>query len=348
MYQVKISNYLSIEVTPNTDETEFITIVQDHSDSQKYNPWIFFLEPEHICIFQNELSETANIIEELTGKHQGVIKRTTESLGLEIEMVFDSFYEHIGIRIEENLPIIIAYCGYGPEKKRNAIVIRLYDVKKLYEGLDGAYRSIRTVQAIRPYNEGTQAMQQQNYTQAITYLKSSILLDPHDSLSVFNLAMCYDHLGQLDDALLWYQRAMDLDTQDPDPIYNMADIYFKKGRIPEAKKLCWKALDLFEQMFENAQFMLLPPHEPLTRKQLLADISYREATALHLLSLIEVKDGRLQEALELICKATKIYPYNTQWFLLMSQIYYALGYPVQAREAHHRAMELVGMVQHKS
>jgi hypothetical protein len=39
--------------------------------------------------------------------------------------------------------------------------------------------------------------------------------------------MCYDLLGQLDDALLWYQRAAELDLCDADPVFSVAEIYLR-------------------------------------------------------------------------------------------------------------------------
>lgn len=170
--------------------------------------------------------------------------------------------------------------------------------------------------------------------------KKAILLAPEDNLAVYNLAMCYDFLKEFNDALLWYQRAADLAPRDPDPIYNIAEIYFNDDRIPEAKKLCRKALVLCEQLYNDTQSMPFSLEDPSTTDRQLADISYRASLVFYLLAMIEAKDGKLVEALESIHEATRIDSRNAWWFMLMAQIYHALGYSKEAEEARSRAIEL--------
>jgi len=346
MYQINVCDYLQIEVYPDEDETQpFTALIRENSNSDKYNPYIFVSGLEDICILQNELYISGDIAAKAAGEQSSTLQRVTESLGLEIQIVFSSFLDQLGFENLEGLPVILVYMGYGPGRKRNAIAVRLNDIARLHRGLEDAYRYIRKSQALVPYNEGTLAMQQGNYVQAVVSLKKAILLDPYSSASVFNLAMCYDLMGQFEDALLWYQRAMGLDSQDPDPVYNVAEIYFRNGRVPEAKKLCREAINLFEKLYQETQYMPLSPEEPLTVRELLADISYKAAVAFHLLALIEAKDGKLQEAFGSIQQAVRIYPRNAQWFVLMAQICHALGYYVEAQEARSRAIEIAPTLQ---
>jgi len=342
MYQVEIADHLALEVVPYVDENRPPVIwIRDNVKCEKCHPSIF-LDPSQIQPLLNELADVASTsTKAATNELRQVKRRVAKSL--EIEIIAEKPPDHLGIEITaEELPIVIVYSGgYGPGKKPSMITLRPSDIAPLRDALGEVSDYIKAHDAVLLYNEGTLAMQRGNYKQAITRLKEAILLNPQHNLAVFNLAMCYDLLGQLDDALLWYQRAVDLDPNDPDPVYNVAEIHFRKKELPQAEKLCRQALGLFRKRFESVQFMPFPlGRQDVSKEQFLADMVYKKATAHYLLTLIEANEGKLQMALESIQSAVKIYSRNAKWWLLMSQLHHDLGNHAEAQEALIRAMEL--------
>jgi Tfp pilus assembly protein PilF len=190
---------------------------------------------------------------------------------------------------------------------------------KTQESLQASWQALEydPHNAVLLFNFGTGLMQTQDYQQAAAYLKKAALQDPKYSLAAFNLAMCYDRMEQLDDALLWYQRAAELDPSDPDPIYNMAEVCVRKKDFVQGERLCREALNLFDAQFRNTQFApFLPDGEPLSREQLLADIAHKNAAAHSSMAFIQVNQGKLQPALGSISRAIEIYPHRANWFLL--------------------------------
>jgi Flp pilus assembly protein TadD len=153
--------------------------------------------------------------------------------------------------------------------------------------------------------------------------------------------MCYDVSGQLDDALLWYQRTAELDPGDPDPLYNIAEILFRRREFAQAERMCHRALALFDARFSQTQYSpFLPPGEPLSKEELLANMALRKAFACYLMSLIQVNQGKLRAALESVRDAIQLYPKNAKWHLLMGQIYHQLGHHREGQAALARARQL--------
>jgi Flp pilus assembly protein TadD len=172
-------------------------------------------------------------------------------------------------------------------------------------------------------------------------MTSDPLVDPKHNLAAFNLAMCYDMLGQIEEAWRWYKRSWDLDPSDPDPVYNLAELSLRKRELAQAEKYCWQALDLFQKRLETIRWM--PPQtleEPLSEDELIAQTVHHKAVAHHLMAVIQMNAGKLKAALESAREAAKLLPTNARVLLLMADLHRCLGNQAEAHQALIRAMEI--------
>jgi tetratricopeptide (TPR) repeat protein len=191
------------------------------------------------------------------------------------------------------------------------------------------------------FNAGTAFMQAGQLEQAIPHFERAISADSDYALAAFNLAMCYDHLDRLNDALRWYKRSAKLDPTDPDPVYNIAEIQLRKKSFRRAIRECQKALALCDTKFREIQFSTsLPPGESLTKEQMLAEVVYKKATTHSLMALIHASQRKPKRALVAIQQAVELYPYHPDWFLFMSEVHEHLGNYVEARKAYTAAQQL--------
>ena len=222
-----------------------------------------------------------------------------------------------------------------------AIGISLDQAASLHDALVEASEEFTAWRATSFYNEGTRKMQLGRHREAISDLRQSIEADPRHYLAVFNLAMCYDLLGETQQAWACYERASQLDSSDPDPFYNMAEIMFRCQALDRAEALCRHALRLFTQRFSTAQWA---PHAPweqdLSKDQYLADLAWKKANAHHLMALIAANQGKHQIAVQSAQQAVSLYPGNAEWWLLIAQLHQHLGNTPEAQRAIARAIEI--------
>lgn len=78
----------------------------------------------------------------------------------------------------------------------------------------------------------------QQYQDAITKFEKTIALDPSMSRAYDNLGLCYDYLGQFDEAVKHYHRAVELNRKQPQPSpwphLNLGVTLLSQNKIPEA------------------------------------------------------------------------------------------------------------------
>jgi Flp pilus assembly protein TadD len=341
MYIARVADHLSVEVIPNEDGKPSIIWIQDSAEHKGHRPTLM-LDPSDVQPVLNKLANIAGVTRrEVCRELPEKAPRMGHSLGVEI--VHSPPPTHMGINVApDKLPLVLIHYGSsGSESPPNVVTLRVDDIEPFCDALEKAYQDFRGWESISLYNEGTLRMQRGQYQEAISILKEAILVNPQHNLAVFNLAMCYDLLGQIDDAWLWYQRAMDLDPSDPDPVYNLAEISLRKNQLAQAEAYCRQALSLFQKRFESTQYMPFEiPGEPLSRDELLADIAHRTAVAHYLMACIQANEKKIPAALQSVQQAVSIYPGNAKWWLLMSQLHTSLGNQADAQEALIRAMEL--------
>jgi len=99
----------------------------------------------------------------------------------------------------------------------------------------------------------------QNYSAAIKRLHDVIELDPKMMRAYDTLGLCYDYLGQFDEAIRNYQSAVELNRRDskpsPWPHLNLAMSLMSVNQLPEAEESLREALR-YDPRFPQARYQL--------------------------------------------------------------------------------------------
>lgn len=72
-------------------------------------------------------------------------------------------------------------------------------------------------------------LQNQKFEEAEQNLKLAIEKEPDNKQLYFSLGVVYDNLGNLDDAVTAYQKAIEIDPDYFDAVYNLGALYFNQG-----------------------------------------------------------------------------------------------------------------------
>jgi tetratricopeptide (TPR) repeat protein len=87
------------------------------------------------------------------------------------------------------------------------------------------------------YNLGNIAMKNGNVRVAIERFRHAIELEPDYIPAIVNLAICYQNISQLDEALRLYDTALEISPDDAQITYNKAYLLYERGKYAEASNL---------------------------------------------------------------------------------------------------------------
>ena len=156
----------------------------------------------------------------------------------------------------------------------------------------------------------------QNYTAATARLRRVLELEPKMMRAYDTLGLCYDYLGQFDEAIKNYNIAADLNRQQPKPLpwphVDLAISLVSVNRLPEAEKSLREAI--------NYDVKLPQAHYQLGR-------------------VLEMQGG-LQEAVQELKQAAALEPAYPEPHLLLGRIYHRLGRAQLAQTEIERYQEL--------
>ena len=156
----------------------------------------------------------------------------------------------------------------------------------------------------------------QNYTAATARLRRVLELEPKMMRAYDTLGLCYDYLGQFDEAIRNYNIAADLNRQQPKPSpwphVDLAISLVSVNRLPEAEKSLREAI--------SYDVKLPQAHYQLGR-------------------VLEMQGG-LQEAVQELKQAAALEPAYPEPHLLLGRIYHRLGQAQLAQTEIERYQEL--------
>jgi tetratricopeptide (TPR) repeat protein len=156
----------------------------------------------------------------------------------------------------------------------------------------------------------------QNYTAAIARLQKVIELDPKMVRAYDSLGLCYDYLGQPDEAVKSYKRAIELNRlqlkPSPWPHVDLAMTLIAVNQLGEAER------NLNEALRYDAR--LPQAHYQLGR-------------------ILEMR-GDYQAAAEAVRQAAELNPAYPEPHLLLGRIYHRLGQDLQAKTEVERFQQL--------
>ena len=186
---------------------------------------------------------------------------------------------------------------------------------------------------------GTQHMAYGRPDQAIQYFQRALQLKPDYDLAVFNLAQAYRQMGNDDAALAGFEHFLTLDPKDPFVHYQMGEIWLDRGDTAKAESLFRKALEIDPQTAaaKNALGVIaLQRGDPATAERLIKEAIATKPT-LHLahfnLGLLAEERGDIRTAEREYLEELKGHPESYKAAFNMSRLYEQVGDHVGQIEA---------------
>jgi Flp pilus assembly protein TadD len=110
---------------------------------------------------------------------------------------------------------------------------RTGDLKNLYS--DAISKRVYDVEI--PLNYANALMQVKKWKQAGELYESALSFDPENSKTMMNLGVCYERLGDKDEAAKNYRKAMEIDPNEANPAYNLLLLFIRQNQLDEAHQL---------------------------------------------------------------------------------------------------------------
>ena len=148
--------------------------------------------------------------------------------------------------------------------------------------------------------------------ESIAYFKKSILFKQNESLTFFNLALSYQTLNDLNNAISHYQRALDLKPDFLEALNNLGNIFSDKKEYNLALPLFKKSIDLnpdYEMAHNN-------------------------------IGILYGNIGNLELAIYHYKKAININPKQSQAFNNLGNAYQKLGNKIDAEKSYKSALKI--------
>ncbi|QWD63389.1 tetratricopeptide repeat protein [Polynucleobacter sp. MWH-UH2A] len=96
-------------------------------------------------------------------------------------------------------------------------------------------------------NWGNALLAQKQYAKAKERFSQALVINPQSAIAHYHLGLTLDWEGQLEQALVFYQKALSLDSRFEDAYYNAATVLANLRRYPEARRYLQQLLDLNPQ-----------------------------------------------------------------------------------------------------
>ncbi|PIK13886.1 MAG: hypothetical protein CES88_12940 [Halobacteriovorax sp. JY17] len=97
------------------------------------------------------------------------------------------------------------------------------------------------------YSHGTSKLLQQNYREALKYLKQAYEINQKDTKILNNLGMSYYFLGQTATAFKYLNQSLEIDSKNSDALNNLGSLYFKNKEYD-------KSLKSYESVLKNLTY----------------------------------------------------------------------------------------------
>ncbi len=170
--------------------------------------------------------------------------------------------------------------------------------------------------ALYPYWLGRLDYDAMQFKQAVVRFQKVLELNPDFMKAHDNLGLCYEALGQYDDAIRTYQEAIRLNSETPNPSpwppLNLGTLLVKLGKLGDARTALQESLR-YDALFPKAHFQL---------------------------GLLLEKEKKDNEALEELQLAVKYDPAYPDPYYVLGRIYQRLGDKRRAEEAWDRFQTL--------
>lgn len=159
--------------------------------------------------------------------------------------------------------------------------------------------------------DGVQLFAKGEYREALENFEVALTLNPHDPALHFNVAECYDRLGDAARAEQYYRYALDRTPDNADARLALCALYYRTGRAPQANRMI---------------------EEELTAHPSSADALVLDGWRLRQEKNLPLAQGRLQQALDRE-------PHNRRALTEMAYIYETMGMQERALVLYERILQ---------
>lgn len=136
----------------------------------------------------------------------------------------------------------------APEKAQ--LYIEAFNANFIENNLDKLFRILLTMEQKYPrekriyYSMGNYYMKKGLYGEAITEFKKALKLDPDYGYVINQIAYCYSHMSDFENAILYFTQYASLSPGDANPHDSMGDLYLKMSKLEKAIDEYNRALEL--------------------------------------------------------------------------------------------------------
>ncbi len=203
-----------------------------------------------------------------------------------------------------------------------------------------------TPNAALPLNHlGIAYVEKGDTERAIECFTQSLKIKP-DTLIYNNLGVILTLKGQVDEAIKWYEKAIQFDSRNAEAYYNMANILLSQGKSDQAITGYEKALSInprYIKAYINLAVVLTQAgrtDEAISRLEEASKMEPGNADVHYNLAMVLRQQGRLDEAIEHLIEVVKIEPNNASVLYDTALLLGQRGRLDEAAEVLHQVLRL--------
>lgn len=199
----------------------------------------------------------------------------------------------------------------------------------------------------RAYNNYAVELSQNNkrYREAIPYFKKAASMDKEYSDPLNNMAVCYAHLNDIDNAILALQKSLAINPYHPEGYNNLATFYLQKKEYEATKECLDMALRMrphYGKAYLNLGRLYAELNEPkktldaLKKACTIADLDNESGYQTY--ANIALREQEFYEAIWGYTKALECNPQNTDAMFTLANAYFGAKQPEKAREIYNKLL----------
>ncbi|MDJ0533290.1 MAG: tetratricopeptide repeat protein [Xenococcaceae cyanobacterium MO_207.B15] len=196
------------------------------------------------------------------------------------------------------------------------------------------------------YDLGYAYKQQGKLEEAIAYYQQAIEIDPQYADPHNGLGNVYKGQGKLDEAISGYEQAIQLDPQFVYPHYNLGLVYADQGKLEEAIAYYQQAIEIDPQYADphnGLGFIYLSQgnlEEAISAYQQAIELDPKFAASHNNLGLVYEQQGKLEEAISAYQQALQLDPKFAASHYSLGNVYEEQGKLEEAITSYRRAIKL--------
>ena len=171
-----------------------------------------------------------------------------------------------------------------------------------------------------------------NYDKALDYFLRVLGIDNKNAETYYKIAKCYIEKKQINDAVIYLEKAVFLNEEEPKYISELARIYYKKNNIEKAAEAFEKLIELVPNdawAYSNLGNIYLYHLDDLEKAhkyyELAVETDPYYSWGLYNFACVKVLFNDFESAIKLYHRACELSPANELFQLALAHTYYRIG-----------------------